>query len=221
MYTGSIIYQGIRDGQSHTYRFYTRGIDGNGNQEEAPALGFDKQIVRTFAPVVNLAATKIDVQGGQTQRSFINQVDVLFNDVAGVANLVSSNRLRVERFSTQAKNVTPGTGTNVPGFTAVANANSIRLGFDSRGIGGEKATGDGFYRISLDLDNDGQFDDAHFEFFRLFGDANGDGTVNSTDQSLTNVDINGDGRADTRDRSDIRARLGQTIDAALMSWIDD
>jgi hypothetical protein len=222
VHSGSVVYQGIRDGQSHRYRFYTRGVDARGNVEAIPTSGFDRELIRTFAPLASLAATGIDVQGGLAQRSFINQVDVLFNDASGVANLVANNRIRVERFATNASNVTPGTGTAVAGFTAVANANSIRLGFGANGIGGVKNAGDGFYRVSIDMDGNGQFDDnAHFEFFRLFGDANGNGVVNSADQALTTIDINGDGRADTRDRSDIRSALGRNVDAALLAMIDD
>jgi hypothetical protein len=221
VHSGSVVYQGIRDGQSHRYRFYTRGVDARGNVEAIPTNGFDRELVQTFAPVP-LAAMDIDVQGGQAQRSFINQVDVLFNDASGVADLVANNRIRIERFATNATNVAPGTGTAVGGFTAAANANSIRLGFGTNGIGGLRSAGDGFYRVSIDMDGNGQFDDnAHFEFFRLFGDADGNGSVTSADQALTTIDINGDGRADTRDRLDIRSALGRSVDAALLAMIDD
>ena len=37
VYSGSITYQAIADGASHSYRFYTIGADGAGNQETPPA----------------------------------------------------------------------------------------------------------------------------------------------------------------------------------------
>ncbi|WP_146576085.1 hypothetical protein [Neorhodopirellula pilleata] len=73
----------------------------------------------------------------------------------------------------------------------------------------------------MDLDGDGQFDDGHFEFFRLFGDTNGNGRVEASDQLNINEDINGDGRIDTRDRRDAKTRLHQAVDDALLALIDD
>ncbi|WP_146576086.1 hypothetical protein [Neorhodopirellula pilleata] len=70
---------------------------------------------------------------------------MLFNDVAGVADLAANNRLRVERFAVNAADAEAGSGTIVSGVNAVANGNSIRLDFGTNGLGGAKAAGDGFY----------------------------------------------------------------------------
>lgn len=181
----------------------------------------DAEITKTFAAVAALQATSIDVQSGQTQRSYITHLDVLFNDVSGVAALAANNRLRMERFAVNAKNADVGTGTIVSGVNAVANGNSIRLDFGPTGLGGSGGAGDGFYRVLMDLDGDGQFDDGHFEFFRLFGDTNRNGRVEVSDQLNISEDINGDGRIDSRDRRDAKTRLNQAVDAALLSLIDD
>ncbi len=221
VHSGSVVYQGMRDGQLHSYRFYSVGVDHRNNVEEIPAAPLDAETTKTFATLAALQATSIDVQSGQTQRSFITHLDVLFNDVAGVADLAANSRLRVERFAVNASPADAGTGAIVNGVSAVSNGNSIRLNFGAGGLGGVKAAGDGFYRVLLDMDGDGQFDDGHFEFFRLFGDTDGNGSVETSDQLGISEDINGDGRIDSRDRRDAKTQLNNAIDAALLSLIDD
>jgi ELWxxDGT repeat protein len=217
----TITYQGLRDGVSHAYRFFTVGIDNAGNQEAAPAAPNDVVLTETFTAPASLDAVGIDVQKGQTQRSFVQFVDILFNNITGVQDLIANNRIRVERFAVDESSPTIGSGTAITGFTAVGNGNSIQLDFGSGGLGGSRRAGNGFYRISLDLNGDGLFDDSNFEFFRLYGDTNGDGQVTSSDRRGIREDLNGDGRVDSRDRRVPRSERGRAIDAALLAMVDD
>jgi len=220
LHSGSVVYQGLRDGQSHSYRFYSVGVDGRANVELAPANNEDLLLTTTFSAVASLQATGIDVQQNQTQRSFIQHVSLLFNDAGGLASFNTASQLHVERFAINAASALPGTGATVSGATATKNGNSIGLNFGSSGIGGAGAAGNGLYRVSVDTDGDGLFD-SHFEFFRLFGDANGDGVVNDSDQLGISEDLNGDGRIDSRDRRDARAQRNRAVDTALLALIDD
>lgn len=167
----------------------------------------------------NPNAIGIDVQNGEYQRSFIDEVDILFSGSAGLQDLINNGNIRVERFGIGPGPVVPGTGTNVPFSGASVVGNGIQLDF-AGGIGGAGSAGNGFYRILLDTDNNGNFDDAHFEFFRLYGDANGDGIVTTNDTRIR-ADLDGNGRFDTRDRRVARNNLGASVDLALLAMIDD
>lgn len=218
-YSVTLDYQAMRDGASHTYQFFSQGVDGAGNLEAIP-LSADIQVTETFtAPAAGLSAQGIDVQNGQTQRSYIDNVDVLFNDATGLQALIDNDRIRVERFGLDETTPDLGTGSVVSGFSAAASGNAITLDF-ANGIGGSGSGGNGFYRIALDLDGDGSFDDASFEFFRLYGDANGDGKVTSADR-ISPEDLNGDGRVDARDRSVWRRERGKELNSDLFGLLDD
>jgi hypothetical protein len=90
----------------------------------------------------------------------------------------------------------------------------LALDMGSQGIGGNRnsSTGDGYYRLRVDLDGDGSFETTR-TFFRLLGDLNGDRAVNTADRNLLSSlggvynperDVNGDGVVDSRDRLLIR-----------------
>lgn len=221
VYSGTLNYQGLLDGVPHTYRFFTRGIDHRGNTEDAPAAPADQIVTHTFTHQTGFEARGIDVQLGQQQRSYVRYVDVLFAGSDNLMDLFNEGRISVERFSPNATSAAVGTGQSITGFGATSRGNSLQLDFGANGIGGRRQAGDGLYRISLDLDGDGDTDDAHFEFFRLWGDANGDGRVTRNDSRRIFEDLNGDGRVDSRDRRDARRRVGHLIDDELLKLIDD
>ena len=128
-----------------------------------------------------------------------------------------------------------GTGTAVTVTGKTVTGNSLELDFGSNGIGGRFWQGDGFYRIMVDMNNDGSVtgaEDAIFEFYRLFGDANGDGAVNGTDLGLIrgqinrsgnnlDGDVDGSGRVNMRDYMFARRRNGRAIPAWMTDWLDD
>jgi hypothetical protein len=232
-YSGVILFQGILDGVSRTYRFFSRGRDGSGNVEAAPVSG-DVSATYSFA-AAGLTATAIDVQNGVNQRSYVRYLDVLFSTSTGLSDLLLTGRLKVERFGINATSVTPETGAAVTGFALVQNGNKLRLDFGSNGIGGLRQAGNGFYRVLLDLDGNGSFADAGdkaFEFHRLFGDGNGDATVDIADTNLVTTqsgrsganldgDLDGNGVVNSVDRLYTIQQRGQKLLDPLLSWLDD
>ncbi len=229
----TFVYQGLIDGTPHTYAFYSVGIDSRNNVEDEPSVA-DQILTRQFDPPAQLQATGIDVQRGANQRSFIQYLDLMFSDSQGLQNLLTNNRVRIERFSLDASDVTIGMGATVSLGSASINGNIIQLNFGAQGIGGNRSTdaGNGFYRISIDTDGDGDFDDQHFEFFRLFGDADGNGTVNAADSTLINGqfgrtgtnldgDIDGDRRVSVFDRLYASRNVGKKLRIDLFDYLDD
>lgn len=182
-------YQGLADGAAHHYRFYSRGVDASGNVEDAPAANQDVSVEATFAAPGGLTASGIDVQLGANQRSHVRYLDVLFSDSTGLEQLLAAGRVAVEKFALDAATVTPGTGSTVSLSGLSQIGDRLRLDFGANGLGGSKTTnaGDGFYRLRLDVNGDGDFNDpgdSAFEFHRLYGDANGDGIVDTLDTAV-------------------------------------
>ena len=222
IYQASATYQGRTDGLSHKYRFFSVGRDSNGNIETAPGLLNDVVVTSTFA-TSSLVSTGIDVQLGAQQRSYIRYVDVLFNSEAGLSDLLLLNPIKVERFALDAATVTPGTGTDVTGFTANKVGDRLRLDWGINGITGSRNTnaGDGFYRIRIDGNGDGDYADAVdqvFEFARILGDANGDYSVTTADRDVVdaqlgrtgtnlNGDVDGSGTVNSTDRTRVNNQI--------------
>ncbi len=235
--TGVLNYHGLADGQSHTYRFYSRGLDSLGNLEESPNDG-DVLRTATIAVPVSLQATGIDVQMGAQQRSFVQYVDVLFNSATNLSELLIPGRVLVEKFGLTAATTVPGTGQAVSAtVTQPGNGNQLRLNFGTQGLGGNRnaLTGDGFYRVRIDSNLDGDFDDAGeaYEFHRLLGDANGDGQVDALDTAVVDSlygrlgsnldgDLNGDGVVNLTDKSfTLRTYRNRALASQLRNLLDD
>ncbi|MGV2341748.1 MAG UNVERIFIED_CONTAM: hypothetical protein LVR18_49865 [Planctomycetaceae bacterium] len=101
-----------------------------------------------------------------------------------------------------AASVTPLTGASVTGFGLSVADKRLKLDFGSSGLGGVGAAGDGFYRVLLDQNGNGVFgesQDASWEFFRLFGDTDGNGLA-------TTADITGGVQSARSDRDDVEWR---------------
>jgi hypothetical protein len=226
-YSGKTPFQAILDGTSHTYRFYSRGRDDSGNVEAAPVVA-DLTVTHSFA-AAGLKATGIDVQNGANQRSFVRSLDVLFSSASGLSDLLAAGRVKVERFGIDATSVNPGSGSLVTGFGLTQADRSLRLDFGAAGLV------NGFYRILIDQDGNNSYvnpGDASFEFFRLLGDANGDGKVDGTDQSLVNSqsgrrgsnldgDLDGNGVVNSLDGLFARRESGRRLRDSLFAWLDD
>ncbi|MCA9049514.1 MAG: hypothetical protein KDA89_12345, partial [Planctomycetaceae bacterium] len=238
-YTASFHHQGLVDGSEHSYVFYSIGRDDSENVESAPAAATDDVMVTaTFAVPLGLVATDLEIQRGSVQRSYIRHIDLTFSGTDGLQALVQENRIRIERFDLAETDVTPGTGEAVDLSAVVwtVSGNRIQLDFGAAGIGGNRnsGAGDGFYRILMDLDGDGLSDDGYLEFFRMFGDADGNGTVNNADIALVNrnygrlgigldADLNGDGTVNILDRifTYREAQLGKLLASDLFDLLDD
>ena len=89
--TAQTQFQATSDGVQHTYRFYSVGVDSQGNTEAAPAGAADDIVVTaTFAPPPALDVSVFDVQKGAKQRSYIRYLDLLFNTDAGVQSILDT-----------------------------------------------------------------------------------------------------------------------------------
>lgn len=235
--SGTLTYQGLADGLEHTYRFTSRGVDSFANMEDAHTTA-DVTVTQTISAPVILQATAIDVQLGAKQRSYVRYVDVLFSTAAGVSDLTQPNRVKVEKFGLSATDITAGTGTAVSATVAqVDSSGRLRLDFGTEGLGGARNTnaGDGFYRVRLDANNDGDYNDAgeSFEFHRLLGDANGNAIIDPLDTTVVDGlfgrsginlegDLNGDGVVNSTDRSFTLSRFrGRKLLDALKGMLDD
>ena len=230
-FLGSMSWQGKLDGVSHTYSFYSRARDLSGNVEAAP-VGSDVSLTATFA-AASLTATGIDVQKGANQRSYVRYLDVLFSDDPSA--LLATGRVAVERFSISAASAAAGTGSAVTGYSVATSGNNLKLDFGASGIGGQQQNGDGFYRVRLDVNGNGVFTDsgdAAFEFFRLYGDANGNGTVDVADTNLISSqvgrsganldgDIDGNGLVTITDRTHSIRQRGRKLLGWMLSLLDD
>lgn len=231
-YTGTLIYQGIADNNSHTYKLYSRARDSQSNIEAAPAIE-DVSVTATIA-ASGLAPTAIDVQNGANQRSYIRNLDILFSSAAGLNAVASPDRIKLERFDIAAPSVTgQGTAVTDPAFNVTGN--KVALDFGSVGLGGSRQAGNGFYRVKIDVDGNGSFADAAdkvFEFYRLFGDANGDGKVSVEDTDLvtsqmgrkgTNLeaDVDGNGTVNSLDRTYTLQQRGKALAAYMIDLLDD
>jgi len=162
----------------------------------------------------------IDVQDGQTQRSFLRTLDVVFDQSSGLMDLINQNRLQLTRFDLNGQN---GSLMSLP--TRAVVGNQIRFDFGSQGIGGNRNSnaGDGYYELAVDMDGDGVFESKKY-FHRLLGDVNGDGVVSSIDKSqvlsasgtaTAESDVNGDGIVNIFDTSLLSRAVGRKLKGGL------
>jgi hypothetical protein len=158
---------------------------------------------------------EVIVNDGQRQRSGVKRLSVYF---AGAVT-IDAGAFRVENGA--------GKTTAVKFTTSVVGGRSVvNIGFKGAGVvGGSLA--DGKYKLLIDgskvhgLGGDGA--NASFSFIRLFGDTDGNGTVDQSDAKRFNaslnkasryrdyLDSNADGRIDTKDLAQFKKRVGKTI----------
>jgi hypothetical protein len=224
--TAIATYKARADGIQRTYRFFTRGIDAANNTEGVPASPADVLLSAAYATP---QLTTFDVQPGQSQRSFVGHLDLVFSDpgeiatiLAGINDATSSNdRMRLRRFGLSGSGSAAAVSLVGKGS---ANGSTMSLDFGTPGL-----NTDGYYELSLDSDGNGTFETIR-RFYRLQGDFNGDRIVNAADGDLlttalgagspdTYFDLTGDGVVDATDQSKLTTLLGRQLGAGLL--IDD
>ena len=188
-YQATIDYQGLTDGVSHTYRFYSVGIDTAGLVQATPSLPNVKDANVTIQPPSQLAVTGLTVENGAAERSYVRYLDVLFNELdgqsGGALNTIAGSVATTTPLITLYKYDLAGDASSKTAVS-LANANvsvidhAIEIDFGSGGIGGNPNTtaADGYYELDVVLP-DGQTAIDHF--YRLLGDVNGDGIVDQYD----------------------------------------
>ena len=79
-YHSTVTYQGLTDGKSHTYSFYSLGLDSAGHLQNAPSspnVTFSNQV---FAAPGQLQVVGFTVEHGSPSRSYIRYLDLTFNE---------------------------------------------------------------------------------------------------------------------------------------------
>ena len=199
---------------------YTPALNFNGSDSFTYTITDGKGRFATATVSLNVTAvtdlTGIDVQNGQTQRSYLRALDVLFDQSSGLMDLIDNSRLQLTQFDLNGQN---GSLKSFPTPTVVGN--KIHFDFGVQGIGGNRNTnaGDGYYELAVDMDGNGSFETKNY-FYRLLGDVNGDRKVDATDSSLTlsafgtrnpERDVNGDGFVNAIDRTLVLRALGRKL----------
>jgi hypothetical protein len=207
VYSGVASYQvpsNLLDGQQHTYRFFSEGVNGDGTVEAPHAAPNDVESVQTLSPQP-LAVSSLVIEKGLVERSYVRYIDIGFNQVntAGdpvLQNLINNGDIRLIQHPlsgviSTSDPIIPLTGLMKVIGDASGNADIIEIDFGALGLGGVPAgainsywaaleKGDGYYE--LDIDSSGSNPPkwstaAHEYFYRLLGDVNGDHVVNNAD----------------------------------------
>ena len=165
------------------------------------------------------------VQDGSAGRSYVRYVTLNFETELALADVVASLGTSTPRIrlvyggaggkTWAARNLTSSMVSQV--------GNQLRIDFGAEGIGGNRNSqaGDGLYRLRVDLDGDGTSENIA-NFFKLFGDVDGNGIVNKTDTSLVTAaqgttgvnlaaDTDGDGDVDAADLANVKKRQGAKV----------
>ena len=159
----------------------------------------------------------------RSSRSYIRYLDLIFESSAGLSQLISEGRVHLTRFTPSG---TSPVSVSLAGKLKVVG-NHITADFGANGIGGNRnsVVGNGYYRLTIDTDRDGTYETQR-NFYRLFGDTNGDRAVDSIDLANVNraqgkrgtnmmSDVNGDGIVNGTDRDIVRKQIGHGILASL------
>ncbi len=185
VYSGQTTYQGITDGQSHTYLFSLQGVNASGVQETAHSAA---PITATFAAPLAPQVTSFSIEHGAAERSYIRYIDVTFNQPAANLNL-SPSTVTLTHYALDGV-TSLGTVTLTTSMFTVSG-DTLEINFGTGGIGGQEnlaatvgnwsnlIADDGYYKLTINPDGSGQHNLVD-EFYRLFGNVVGNPTGGAT-----------------------------------------
>ena len=195
----SIPYQGLTDGAAHTYAFYSIGLDSAGNTQAAP-VSPNLALTETFANATpaQLQATKLVVEDGAVERSYIRYLQVDFNEsdsqsggeLTQIVNSLKTTSPEIQLYQYDLNDdASSKTAVSLSAVNVSVIDHAIELDFGANGLGGSPntTTADGYYAISIKLPSGTT--DVH-NFYRLLGDVTGDGTVDNNDLNEIAAEIN-------------------------------
>ncbi len=180
VYTGSVTYTALADDKSHTYAFYSVGIDDEQKVQYAPAAGPsspDVSFTETYS--APLAVSSFVVEQSIAERSYIRYLNVYFNDTTSTSpalqalasGLAGSSPTAFVELEWYGENVTSATsplgsvtlfnsGSSYPAVSLSGNDLSIDFGtngitnwLSGKGVSGTGPTtkvGDGWYALGID-----------------------------------------------------------------------
>ncbi len=94
VYSGSLTYSALADNATHTYGFYSIGID---DEQKAQAQPSSPDVTFTEKYQAALAVSNLVVEKGIAERSFIEYLDVDFNQTASTSTALSKPGDRARR----------------------------------------------------------------------------------------------------------------------------
>jgi hypothetical protein len=185
--------------------------------------GIGTPATQAFTLTVVSQLTSIQVSKGQTQRSYLRYIDLTMANASVATQLASNASTRIKLVKGDLNGNNPS-DVSLTGLVS-ASGSTVAIDFGSQGIGGARSTNlaDGYYALQFDLDSDGTFETT-YNFFRLFGDTNGDGKVDQTDVNNVTAgmtaysaayDLNLDGRVTSGDLIFVRRAQGRALNPSL------
>jgi hypothetical protein len=189
----TVPYQGLTDGKTHSYSFYSLGLDSAGNMQVAPTSPNVTFANETFAVPTALAVTSLSVEHDSPSRSFIRYLDIGFNEsdsqsggaLTAIANSLTSASSDIQIYKYDLNGDNAGNHTapylfSLAGATVKVIDHAIEIDFGASGIGGTPTTtaADGYYEVNIKPPG-GALSVHHFD--RLLGDVAGDGIVDQND----------------------------------------
>jgi hypothetical protein len=241
----TLTYQGLTDGVTHQYRFFSTGIDGAGNVEAAHPAPNDVIFVETFAQPASLQVTGLTVEHGAAERSYVRYLDILFNEsdsqtggaLSQIGRSVGTSTPEIQLYKYDLNGDDRGNHASqyaVPlvGVNVDVIDHAIELDFGANGIGATSGSNnttaaDGYYELDVFLPS-GQT--AVHHFYRLLGDVTGDGVVDQNDLNAIaaaigqssppgmtplNADVNGDGLVTSLDKTLATRAKGHKLGSGL------
>ena len=132
--SGTVTYQAFADGDPHTYRFYSRGVDKAGNvQPVTTDPKGDVVVTTTFSTPAGFQPVGLTVQHGASERSYVRYVDLVFNDSDELPDLIADGHVHLIRHNLD------GTGATVVPLDGLLHVvdHAIEFDFGAAGLGGD------------------------------------------------------------------------------------